>query len=348
MNTTPRPETQLEKAAPIARTPWHRILAKLLELLLTPLGITVQTELPVMSEPPKVDILLVRRSGKRWTEQQLRLLCDGLRHVLAATLIIEFKFSESLTVEALRQALGYDYFFRMAQRLAESEVATFVMVARTPRSGVLEELGYEVGETPGVYRTHQPVLARVQIIVLNQLRPEAHNFFVQQFASQRRVRRAAFDGLQQNSEELLNEALFELVVGLQGRFEVQEGEMGKLKEHREEEVITPESLMKVGREIRRMVVATMRPEERLAVIASMKPEERKVVIATLKPEERKAVIAALKPEERLAGLAPEDRLAGLAPKQRLAGLRPEELAELMQEIDLYLHRQGNTPTTRKS
>jgi len=323
MNTTPRPDTEIEQAAPIARTPWHRILAKLLELLLTPLGITVQTELPVMSEPPKVDILLVRRSGKRWTEQQLRLLCDGLRHTLAATLIIEFKFSESLTVEALRQALGYDYFYRMAQRLAESEVATFVMVARTPRSEVLEGLGYEVGETPGVYRTHQPVLARVQIIVLNQLRPEAHNFFVQQFASQRRVRRAAFDELQQMGEEQLSDAVMELVFGLRGKFEVQEGEMGKVKEHREEEVITPESLMKLGREIRKMVVATMKPEERLAVIAAMKPEDR------------------------LAGLAPEDRLAGLAPKERLAGLTPEELTELMQEIDLYLNRQGNTSTTRK-
>lgn len=326
MNDTPQPDMEIEKAAPVVRTQWHRILAKLFELLLTHLGVTVQTELPVMSELPKIDILLVRRSGKRWTQQQLRLLCDGLRNVLTATLIIEFKFSESLTVEALRQALGYDYFYRMAQRLAESEVATFVIVARTPRSGVLEELGYEASEMPGVYRTRQPVLARVQIIVLNQLRPVEHNFFVQQFASQRRVRTVAFDGLQQSGEEQLNEAVFELVVGLQGKFEVQEGEMGKVNVQDEQEVVTPESLMKVGREIRRMVVATMRPEERQAVIASLKPEERNAVIASLKPEER---------------------LAGLAPKERLAGLTPEELTELMQEIDRYLHLQGNTPTTRE-
>jgi hypothetical protein len=33
--------------------------------------------------------------------------------------------------------------------------------------------------------------------------------------------------------------------------------MGKVNVQDEQEVITPESLMKVGREIRRMVVATM-------------------------------------------------------------------------------------------
>ncbi len=302
------------------RTQWHRILAKLLELLLAPLGVTVQSEVSVMSDPPKLDILLVRRSGRRWSEQQLRLLCDGLRNVLAATLIIEFKFSESLTVEALRQALGYDYFFRTAQKLAESEVATFVMVARTPRSGVLAQLGYEVGETPGVYRTRQPVLERVQVIVLNQLQPEVHNFFVQQFASQRQVRKAAFEGLRQMDEGQLSDAVMELAFGLAGRFAVQEGEMGKVKEQEEQEVITSESLMKLGREIRRMVVATMKPEERRVVIATMKPEERKVV---------------------LASLAPEERLAGLAPEERLAGLSPDELTRLMEEIERRRPRSHN-------
>lgn len=45
------------------KTQWHRLLGKHLELLLTPVGITVQTEPQVMSEPPKVDILLLRREG---------------------------------------------------------------------------------------------------------------------------------------------------------------------------------------------------------------------------------------------------------------------------------------------
>ena len=325
-----QPETGAAGRA--TRTQWHRILARLLELLLTPLGVTVQTELPIMSEPPKADILLVRRSGVRWSEAQLRLLCDGLRNVLAATLLIEFKFSESLSLDALRQALAYDYFYRMAQRLAESEVATFIMVARTPRVRVLRELGYEASELPGVYRSRQPLQERVQIIVLNELRAETHNAFVQQFASKRRVRQAAFVRLSEEERRELSDAVRDLLFGLQGQFDLKEDEMGKVKQS--EEVVTPESVMKLGRELRRSLIAGLKPEERLAGLA---PQER---LAGLTPEERKALFVTLPPQERLAGLAPQERLAGLAPQERLAGLTPEDLAELLEQIEASLLEQS--------
>ncbi len=104
------------------RTQWHRILGTLLELLLTRLGIIVQSEVQVMSDPPKVDILLLRRESAGWTDEQLPLLCDGLRDTNANHLLIEFKYSESLSADALLQALGYQYFYRQAQRLNESEL----------------------------------------------------------------------------------------------------------------------------------------------------------------------------------------------------------------------------------
>lgn len=40
-------------------TKWHRILASMLEEWLTPVGIHVQSEVPVGSDPPKMDILLL-------------------------------------------------------------------------------------------------------------------------------------------------------------------------------------------------------------------------------------------------------------------------------------------------
>ena len=43
------------------RTRWHRLLGKLLEETLAPVGVTVQTEFPIMSNPPQADILLLRR-----------------------------------------------------------------------------------------------------------------------------------------------------------------------------------------------------------------------------------------------------------------------------------------------
>ncbi len=44
------------------KTLWHRLLGKWLELLLTRVDIIVYTEPQIMSEPPKVDILLLRRN----------------------------------------------------------------------------------------------------------------------------------------------------------------------------------------------------------------------------------------------------------------------------------------------
>jgi len=40
---------------------WHRLLGQLLEELLTPVGITVFTGFPIMTNPPEADVLLLRR-----------------------------------------------------------------------------------------------------------------------------------------------------------------------------------------------------------------------------------------------------------------------------------------------
>jgi hypothetical protein len=51
----------MKKTKPKSKTRWHRLLGRLLEELLAPLGISVFTEFPLMSEPPKTDILLLRK-----------------------------------------------------------------------------------------------------------------------------------------------------------------------------------------------------------------------------------------------------------------------------------------------
>ncbi len=38
------------------KTRWHRLLGTLLEKLLSPVGVTVSTEVPIMSNPPQADI----------------------------------------------------------------------------------------------------------------------------------------------------------------------------------------------------------------------------------------------------------------------------------------------------
>lgn len=84
------------------------------------LGVTVFTGPPVMSEPPRADIILLRQEGRQWTPMQLRFLPDGIRDTVARHVLIEFKFTESLTIAGLRQIIGYDHFMRNQRRRVRS------------------------------------------------------------------------------------------------------------------------------------------------------------------------------------------------------------------------------------
>ncbi len=48
------------------KTLWHRILGQIFKFLLTPLGITVLTDVSVMTKSPEADILLLRREHDFW------------------------------------------------------------------------------------------------------------------------------------------------------------------------------------------------------------------------------------------------------------------------------------------
>ncbi len=271
-----------------------------------------------MSEPPKVDIVLLRREGARWTEEQLRLLCDGLRGTKASNLLIEFKYTESFNEDALLQAVSYAYFYGVAQALDKESLQTFVMLARTPRRQLLDFYGYEADATPGVYRSQQGLARNVQLIVLNQLEPSAHNAFVQCFASRRRIYQNAFARIRQFDHEQLSESVWELVAGLRNQRDKKEGVMAK---NEPQEGLTAEKLIEIGKETRKFVLATLSSEDRVAGLTA----------------------------DDLALLPPEKRLAGLAPEDRLAGITPEELPRLMAEIETYLRQsQSHKANARQS
>jgi hypothetical protein len=201
---------------------------------------------------------------------------------------------------SFQQAVGYDYFYRQAQQLAQTDVQTFVFSARTPRAALLNEYGYSVTAQSGVYRSANVLLHSIPLVLLNELRWEPHNAFVQCFASQRRVREAAFQRMAQTDWRMLDEGFWDFLAGLRTYIGRKGNEMSELAM---KSVLTPEVVMETGKQL------------------------------------RQALLAVLTPEERLAGLAPEERLAGLAPEERLAGLTPEELIALMARIEAYLHQQ---------
>jgi hypothetical protein len=91
------------------------MLAKLLELVLSPVNIEVLPDVSVMTDPPEVDILLLKRQTAKWTAAQRALLPDGIINSKASHILIEFKYTESFNEKALQQALGYDIFFKRAK-----------------------------------------------------------------------------------------------------------------------------------------------------------------------------------------------------------------------------------------
>ncbi len=96
------------------KTRWHRILAGMFKELLTPLNITVLPDVRIMTDPPKIDILLIRRETPPWTDEQLMRLPDGIRDTRADHILIEFKFTESVNRNALNQAVAYEREFDFA------------------------------------------------------------------------------------------------------------------------------------------------------------------------------------------------------------------------------------------
>lgn len=319
------------------KTQWHRLLGKHLELLLTPVGITVQTEPQVMSDPPKVDILLLRREGTAWTPAQASFLPDGIRQSRASHILIEFKFTESVNGQVMQQVIGYDYFYRQAQQLGDSDVQSFVVSSRKPRTHVLLTYGYTPTEHAGVYHSANPLLYNIPLLVLNELDRVQHNAFIQCFASRRRVREEAFRLLSAMDKEFISEAFWGFYIGLRSTLTKGEIKMDKaqLRQEMIEMGLTPERVMELGEEMRDLWISLLKPaqiNELLAKQAQMRHE----------------VLSGTSPEERLAGIPAEERLAGIPPEKRLVGLTPEELAALAKQIEATLRAQPLDNPTQSS
>ena len=286
------------------RTLRHRLLGKILELVLTPVDISVQSEVQVMSQPPKADLVLLRRKGKAWSEAQRSLLPDGIRDRIARHILLECKFTESVNEWAIQQGLGYDFFYRRTQHLKADDLQTYVVSAKTPDASFLNRLGYRCIDKPGVYVTTQPILERIVILVLNELRDEPHNEFRRLFASRQRIRKQTMEGVAQRHFTEWSDEFWAIIFGLQKVYELESGPMNK--------ELTVDDVIEIGDKIRKSVIASASPEDRLAGLAL---------------------------EDRLAGLALEDRLAGLTPEERLTGLAPDEMADLLEQIETLLSEQ---------
>jgi hypothetical protein len=327
------------------KTNWHHLLGSVFEQVLTPVGVSVYTDLPVMGDLPQADIVLLRRDTPTWTKAQLARLADGLRHTNATDILIEFKYSESINEDAFLQILCYDTFYKRAKLLKTATLQSFLVSSQTPRADTLTEWGYVETEYKGVYRTQDKMLSRIILILLNPLADEPHNAFLKCFASRPAEKRKAFTTLGRSWADLLTDNLGNLFSGLQ---KLWHSLIGEILMKSPKQAPTPEEVMEMGRNWLKAQVARLPLEERLE---GLKPEE---VFSLYTPTERlMGLKQGLKPEEVFSLYAPTERLMGLkqglkpeevvslyAPQERVKGLKPEEILDQLDpaQIEEYLHR----------
>jgi hypothetical protein len=315
------------------KTLWHRLLGSVLEELLSPVGIEVYTDLPLMSNPPEADILLLRRATPQWTPAQLERLADGIRHSQASHILIEFKYTESVNDDAWLQTLCYDTFYKRVKHLTANEVQTFLVSAKTPLAETLIEWGYVETEYKGVYRTEERLLKPITLVLLNRLPPTPHNAFIKCFASRFFEKRKAFAQLRKLHLSWLTSDLGQLLSGLFRCWFKETGEEFMNQE------LNPERVKKLGGRWTEAFLAQLPIEKRLQglksqeVISLFTPQER---LRGLKPQE---VVSQFAPQELLSQFAPQERLRGLQLQERLGGLKPQELLDQLdsKQIEEYLN-----------
>ncbi|WP_193771248.1 DUF4351 domain-containing protein [Candidatus Magnetaquicoccus inordinatus] len=239
------------------KTSWHRLLAQMVEEPLTTVNIAVQTEVDVTSASPKADIILLRREGVGWTEEQKRWLADGMHDTTASNLLIEFKFTESLTNRICRQLLVYDHLYQEKQRLQRNELTSFLLLSKTPETDILQRHGFAPTDKSGVYTSRIELFDSIRVILLNELSDVPHNAIWKCFASRKQEWKKAFDRIYQRCLPTLSVAHEYIIFGI--RKIRMEGTM----ENMEPIGLTPEYVLDLGR--REWLASMMRamPREEL-------------------------------------------------------------------------------------
>jgi hypothetical protein len=303
---------------PTKKTLWHQILSHILKQLLTPLGITVLSDVKVMTNPPEADILLLRRKdSNHWTEKQLEQLPDGIRDSTASHILIEFKATESISKETFIQAAAYNYFYQQSQNLTDNELQTFVISAIQPQKANREQYGYKIRVQPGVYQSDQIAFNHMTLISLNELPDELHNAWITCLASKQLKRLKAFKILQSQGFKLIPQTFKWFLVDLWKRISTKGDDDMAVN-------LSPQEIKEIGK---------------MWGSSLFTPEEFKDLLSTVPLEER---LKGLKPEEQLMGLTLEERFIGLKPEERLAGLPFSEIEELEERLKkLKQQKKGN-------
>ncbi len=286
---------------------WHLIFGAFLARRYEPAQIQVEVEVATTVFPPILDILLLRREHlSHWSVEQRAVLPDGIRDTQASRIVIEFKYTESLDVGAVRQTLIYDELYCKSKSLKPSQVRTFLVCSKSPSRRTVARLGFVAGSHPGLYHNTSPVVERVNLIVLNELSTEPHNLAFKLFASKRAIRQSAFEQLNQNLQGVPDEAIwFANMLKTHG---LSNGEANMLTE------MTEDQNIEMGKRLGKAAIRCQPIKERLEGIPAQ------------------TVLEFFPTQVRLEGIPAQARLEGLPTQEFLAAINPEELAEYLQQL----------------
>ena len=299
----------MKKKIPIE---WHKLLGKLLQDLLSPVNISVNPEAPIMSDSPRIDILLLKRQSTEWTTEQLELLPDGIRDTKATDILLEFKYTESLNAKAIQQTLSYDYLYKAHKQKDPKHVQSFILCAQKPQKSTLKKLGYRETSIAGVYQSQFILIRKVILLSLNELSNEPHNAYVRCFASHLQEKEKAFDLLENTG--LLHSLAIPLktfIGGLKGFWFTLRGDQMNIE-------ITKEQIAEIGRTWGKHYWSDVSVEEKLSGITT------------------KDRLKGMTPQDRLKGMTPQDRLTGMTPQEILSQFKPQELAECREYINKHM------------
>ena len=284
-------------------TPWHKLFAISLETILKPVGITVLSEVPVMTNAPQADILLLRNRHESWTPEQRARLCDGIRDSNARYILIEFKYTESLSERVMQKAMGYDIFYKYSKGLRDNELQTFVVSAQTPNNPDFQESGYQPESKPGIWKSGHMCLRKAPIILLNELENTDHNIAFKLFAKRRKEMELALDRFRHNKPSWVDNKIFSMAGALYDSYFKRGGKIMSQQ-------VTPDSFEKERRKWLDGYLSFMTPRE---VMSRYSKKDRLEGIST---------------SERLEGIPASERLEGIPASERLDGLTKQERDEL--------------------
>ncbi|ETR67017.1 MAG: hypothetical protein OMM_05366 [Candidatus Magnetoglobus multicellularis str. Araruama] len=287
---------------------------------MAPLGVLVSTDFKIMSDSPRADILIIKKKTGKWTPDQLRLIPDGIRESEAKYIIIEFKYTQSLSDKTFQQALGYDYFFGESYHLHRNELQTFIVSAKTPQGQILNDYGYAGTNIKGVLKSDIRAFNHFPLLILNDLPLDYHNALIKAFAS-RKVQRDRASKLLQDKQYLniIHKGVKNIIIDIfKYIFRIQTKDMTM-------EEISEEKAAQMARFIDVFVNTNLSLQE---VLSLYKPEE---IISQFKPED---VIPQFKPKDVISQFKPKDVISQFKPKDVISQLKPEDILSSLDKKQL--------------